>query len=765
MTGDQWPTEAGGGGERLPARPDRDPRLPARPRPMQDIVLQGIDDREGDPDEIDLLAYWRILAKHRYLVLATAAGVAALALLYTLMATPIYRATAVIQIEREGIKVLNVEGVTPVDNGYYGDDFLQTQYELLRSRSLAERVAEDLGLPVSLVSAQSSRPSWSQRFSELVSARGRKQPAAPAAVDAGTRSAGDVRSIADIVQGGLDIEPVRDSRLVHINFDSPTPAFAARVANAVADGFIATGLERRFDATSYAKRYLEDQLKVVKSKLEDSERNLVDFAQKEQIVAPGQDGQTLVSQNLTELNAALAQAQDQRIRAEARWRQAQSARGAALPADMLGNSIVRSLQQQRADLQTKYQQQLQVFKPGYPAMQQLQGEIAELDKQIAAELSNIRSSVKAEYDAAAAQEGMLNARIAGLRDQSLDLDKRSIQYNILKREVDTNRQLYDGLLQRYKEIGVSVNESANNVSVVDRAEVPSSPYKPSLGRNLVLGLGGGLLLGVLLAFVREYVDDTIKSPGDIEQRLRLAVLGAVPEIGERGSVRQAAADPRSAFSESYRSVRTALQFSSDHGVPGVLLLTSAAPGEGKSVSALMLARNLAHLGKRVLLIEADLRKPSLHRELGIRADIGLSSVLSGSEPLASAIQRTDEERLSVVLSGPLPPNPAELLSGSRLVSLIAAAAEEYDQIVIDGPPVIGLADALILGNVASATVFVVHAGRTRISTAQQAVKRLLSARAHLVGALLTRYDPRASAQGYQYESYYAYGESPRLGRD
>ena len=159
MTGDQWPTEAGGGGERLPARPDRDPRLPARPRPMQDIVLQGIDDREGDPDEIDLLAYWRILAKHRYLVLATAAGVAALALLYTLMATPIYRATAVIQIEREGIKVLNVEGVTPVDNGYYGDDFLQTQYELLRSRSLAERVAEDLGLPVSLVSAQSSRPS------------------------------------------------------------------------------------------------------------------------------------------------------------------------------------------------------------------------------------------------------------------------------------------------------------------------------------------------------------------------------------------------------------------------------------------------------------------------------------------------------------------------------------------------------------------------------------------------------------------------------
>ena len=764
MTGDQWPTEAGGGEGQLPARPERDPRLPAQVRSIQKIALQGIDDRERDPDEIDLLAYWRILVKHRYLVLATAAGVAALALLYTLMATPIYRATAVIQIEREGIKVLNTEGVTPVDSGYFGDDFLQTQYELLRSRSLAERVAEDLGLPVSVVAAQSSRPSWKQRFSELVSARGREQPA-PAPADAGTRSANDVRAIAGIVQGGLDIQPVRDSRLVHISFDSPTPAFAARVANAVADGFIATGLERRFDANSYAKRYLEDQLTVVKAKLEDSERNLVDFAQKEGIVAPGADGQTLVSQNLTELNAALAQAQDQRIRAEARWRQAQSARGAALPADMLGNSIVRSLQQQRADLQAKYQQQLQVYKPGYPAMQQLQGQIGELDKQIGAELNNIRTSVKAEYDAAAAQEGMLTARIAGLRNQSLDLDKRSIQYNILKREVDTNRQLYDGLLQRYKEIGVSVNESANNVSVVDRAEVPSSPYKPSLSRNLLFGLGAGLLLGVLLAFVREYVDDTIKSPGDIEQRLRLAVLGAVPDLGERGNVRQAAADPRSAFSESYRSVRTALQFSSDHGVPRVLLLTSAAPGEGKSISALTLARNLAHMGKRVLLIEADLRKPSLHRELGVRGETGLSSVLSGSATLASVVQATDEERLSVVLSGPLPPNPAELLSGSRLVSLIAMAAEEYDHVVIDGPPVIGLADALILGNVASATVFVVHSGKTRISAAQQAVKRLLSARAHLVGALLTRYDPRASAQGYHYESYYAYGESPRLGQD
>src|SRR5690606_31744253 len=357
---------------------------------------------------------------------------------------------------------------------------------------------------------------------------------------------------------GLSIEPVRNSRLVKIHYDSGNPQFSARVANALAEGFIAQQLERRFDASSYAKKYLEDRLRQLKSRLSDSERELVAFAQKENIVNTG-EGQSLVSQNLTELNAQLATAQANRIQAEARWREAAGSAGAALPADMLANSIIRTLQQQRASLQAEYQQKLQVFKPEYPEMKQLEGQIAAVDKQIGQELANIRASVKAEYDAAMSQENLLTAKLASLRDQTLDVDNRSIQYNILKREVDTNRQLYDALLQRYKEIGVAGGVSANNIAIVDRALPPTSRYKPNLPLNLAIGLLLGAMLGVLTAFVLEFMDQTLKTPQDVEQRLRLSVLGIIPRLKKQEDPMHALRDLRSSFSEAYRSVRTALQ--------------------------------------------------------------------------------------------------------------------------------------------------------------------------------------------------------------
>jgi polysaccharide biosynthesis transport protein len=272
------------------------------------------------------------------------------------------------------------------------------------------------------------------------------------------------------------------------------------------------------------------------------------------------------------------------------------------------------------------------------------------------------------------------------------------------------------------------------------------------------------MLGVLVAFVLEYLDDTLKTPDDIEQRLKLAVLGIIPRLNKQTPA-EAAMDLRSAFSESYRSVRTALQFSTDQGVPPLLLVTSAGPGEGKSTSAMTLARNFAQMGKRVLLIEADLRNPSLHRQLGLgmgSAEVGLSNLLAGSHVVSDAVRDTDDERLKVILAGPLPPNPAELLSGSKLISLLTVAAEHYDQVIIDGPPVMGIADAPILANAVHGTMLVVHSGATRISTAQAAIKRLHAARAQIVGGLLTQYDAKVAGQGYNYEGYYAYGGPPQL---
>ncbi|MEO6154482.1 MAG: polysaccharide biosynthesis tyrosine autokinase [Thermomonas sp.] len=746
------------GGKNLPAHTDGLTRHSLAPvsQGLGALSLDLQDDRR-DNDEIDLLAYWHILVKRRWLILSILAGVIALALLATLMATPIYRATAVLQLEKEGSQVFQAQGIQPDDGGGRDPDFLQTQYELLKSRSLAERVANELNLDEATV-GRLREPGWIGRMLALLRPQS-KEDAKKQTAGTSADAAAQLRSAAGVVRGGLSVEPVRNSRLVHINYDSPSPQFSARVANAVAEGFIASGLERRFGASSYAKTYLEDQLRLTKAKLEQSERQLVGFAQKENIVSTGENGQSLATQNLTQLNAALAAAQDQRIRAQARWQQASSG---AMPADMIGNSNIRPLQQQKAQLQGTYQQKLQTFKPEYPEMQQLKGQIDELSRQISQETGGVRASVKAEYDATAMQERMLMGRIASLRTEALDVDGRSIQYNILKREVDTNRQLYDGLLQRYKEVGVAGDVRSNNISIIDRAEVPQGRFKPNLILNLAIGMLLGAMLGVLVAFLLEFLDDTIKTPEDVEQKLKLAVLGIIPNLGPKEIMADVAGNPQSSFSEAYRSVRTTLQFATDHGVPKTLLITSTSPGEGKSTTALALARNFAQLGKRVLLIEADLRNPSLHRTLGLQGQgIGLSNLLAGGSTLADATLETDDPGLKVILAGPLPPNPAELLSGSKLISALTVAAEHYDQIIVDGPPVLGLADAPILANVMDGTLLVVNSAKTKINAAQAALKRLLAARARVVGALLSKYDSRAAGYGYgygyHYESYYAYG--------
>ena len=760
MSQDQLPANAADDGERLPTR--RAQALSDN-RPDNALRLDLLDDaREADPDEIDLRAYWRILVKRRRLIASVVAATIALALLLTLMTQPLYRASAMIQIDKEPAPIVQTTGAQYYDG--WDPEFLNTQYELLKSRALAERVANELDLDGGAL-ANLDDPGWLGRVMGLLRPESKDSKARAAQAAPAADRAAVLKQAAGVVQGGLTVMPIAESRLVNLNFDSPDPQFSTRVVNAVAEGFIASSLERRMGTNSYAKTYLEDQLRQTKGKLEDSERKLVEFAQKEGLVNTGGDGTSLATQNLTDLNGALAEAQSQRIRSEARWRQASS--GGAMPADMLSASGIQGLQTQRAALMGQYQQKLAVFKPDYPEMQQLKRQMDEIDRQIGAESGRIRASVKAEYDAASKQESMLVGQINALRGQALDVDTRSIQYNILKREADTNRQLYDSLLQRFKEVGAAGDVRSNNISIVDRAQ-GGWRFKPNLFMNLLYGIAAGLLLGVLGAFVLEFLDDTLKTPEDLEQKLRLAVLGIIPKLGPKESVASVAADPRSAFSEAYRSVRTALQFSTDHGVPRSLLITSASPSEGKSTTALALARDLAQLGRRVLLIDGDLRNPSLHKQLGLRSEIGLSNLLAGASGLSDAVQETQHERLHVMLAGPLPPNPAELLSGSKLLSLLTVATERYDQIIIDGPPVLGLADAPILANAVEGTLLVVTSAKTRISTAQAALKRLLSARARVIGGLLTKYDAKTAGYGYgyayHYDGYYAYGGKPRLTR-
>ncbi|HEX4854366.1 polysaccharide biosynthesis tyrosine autokinase [Arenimonas sp.] len=725
------------------------------------LELRSQDNAENS-DEINLLDYWRIIVKRRWTVLGVLAIVLATTLVGTLLMTPVYRASTTVQIERDTIKVVEVEGFTPTESPA-DRDFYQTQYELLKSRSLAQRVISQLDIASDPAYQDMTAPSpW-----KALLGGGDEDEETLSADELASKEQRDQTRMTNWFLANLSIEPVRNSRLVRVHFDSEDAEFSRRVVNAVAEAYIASNLDRRFDASTYAKDFLEDRLEQLKLKLEDSEKELVAFAQREKIV-DANDGSSLSTQSLGELNTAVAKAQDERIRAEARWRQAESAGGMGL-ATVLESPIVQTLQEQRAKLSAEYQDKLSVFKPAFPEMLQLKAQIEETERQLAAEVGNIKASIRADYQAALAQEELLKSQVGLLRDEVLDLQSRSIQYNILKREVDTARQQYDALLQRYKEIGIAGGVGTNNISIVDVAETPTNKHKPRLALNLAVGLMLGLFGGVLLAFVFEYLDDTLKAPEDVEKQLGLSVLGVIPMLKAPMTPAKALEDPRSAFAEAYRSVRTALQFATDTGVPRSLLITSSTPSEGKSTTALTLARNFAQLGKRVLIIDADLRNPSLHRTLGVDNSAGLSNYLAGAVKATEVIHATDTPGLMYMSTGPLPPNPAELLMGPKMLSLISIAREKFDQLIIDGPPVMGLADAPILGNLANGTLLVVEAGETRIAVARNALKRLLAARAHVVGGLLTKFSHKHAGDGYGYGgyNYYSYGgqeEQKKLGR-
>lgn len=418
--------------------------------------------------------------------------------------------------------------------------------------------------------------------------------------------------------------------------------------------------------------------------------------------------------------------------------------------------MIDGLRAKRNVLVTEYQEKLETFKPSYPAMVQIDNKIKEIDRQLASEVRTIKASLKGAYELSLSQENEMKARIETLRGEVIDLQKRSIQYNILKREVDTNRGLYNGLLQRFKEVDIAGGVGANNIFIVDRAELPGGPYAPSLSRSLLLSLMLGLGAGLGAAFLIERLDDTVHTVEEIERMSGLSSLGIIPIVKGAEGVEHALADPRSAVSEAYRSLCTALQFSTDQGLPKTLLITSASPGEGKSITSLAIARHFATMGMKVLVIDADMRNPSLHKKIGADNSIGLSNYLTGGCTPPEAFQASPMANLAFMASGPLPPNAADLLGGARLHSLLSVGLEVFDLIVIDGPPVMGLADALLLSNAAAGTVFVVGAGQARTGLVRGALRRLQLGRVPLLGTVLTKFN--AKAAGYGYGHQYGYGD-------
>jgi len=737
-----------------PQEPAGQGLIPAAPQRPLAAFLGRSEGAEGE-DHLDLSAYWRSIVKRKWLILAIILVSGLWSTVSTMMEPKIYRATATIEIAGGQDEIVQVGDVNSSRN--WAGAYFETHTELLRSRSLAQRVVAEMDL---VGSGEYDRLQSPTGWDQVLALFGAADDSAEAPQRTAEQIAKLERSLGGWFAGSISVGGVGESDLARVSFESTSPAFSVRAVNTLIETYLASNIERGFDSSSYAKNYLEDRLEELKIKLEESERALVEFSSAEKIVAVGSDlsAGSMTEQDMLAANSALAQARSDRLKAETRWRQAQASTGTVV-AGMIGTeSIIQGLQEQRNTLQAEYQNRLARFKPAYPAMQELKGQIDELDRQVVREVESLKLAIKAEYDAALAQEETLASMLEGLKADVLDIQSRSIRFNILKREVDTNRQLYDGLLQRYKEIGVAAGVKPNNLAVVDRAE-SAFQVSPNMERNVSLGLALGLCLGVILALLLEFLDDTIKSAQDVENKLRLVHLGMVPKLPKDATPESASGDMRSAFSESYRSIRTALQFSTHKGIPATLVVTSTSPGEGKSTTVVALARNFAQLGKRVLLIDADLRNPSLHRVFGLTNNAGLSNCLAGASKPGECIQPVVNEGIWILTSGTLPPNPAELLAGPRMLSLCTQATERYDQVIIDSPPVLGLADALILSNMANATMIVVEAGKTRVGAIQAAIKRLQGARAHLLGAVLTKLREEHTRYDYQY----AYG-LPRPGQ-
>ncbi len=718
--------------------------VPAMSRPYRS------DPYAGPVGEADIqvgpnfLEYVRIVYRRRWLIVGLVAAFGVLGLLRTLMQTPLYTSTLRIQIDRNISRIVEGGNVTPLEGA--DPEFLRTHYEWILSRTLSERVASSLDIGSDASFFKPRDFSFTRFAAELVAGT----PPAPPLVN---REAMEKRA-SNIILGGRSLRPIPGSRLVDIAYTDPDPNRAARIATAYGEALIAANIDKRFQANAHAKTFLEDQTQQLRVRLQETENALLEFAAQEQIVIVTEKA-SIAESNLAAANGALGSLIGERIRTEQVWRQVDQAKLINLP-QLLTNGTIDGLRQRRNLLQTEYQEKLETFKPGYPAMVQINNKIIEIDRQLAAEVKTLQSSYRSAFEAALNQEEAMKKRVDELKSEVLDLQKRSIQYNILKREVDTTRSLYNGLLQRFKEVDVASGVGANNIFVVDRAQVPGGPSEPLLLRAVMTALMLGLGLGLGAAFVLERLDDTVKTIEDLERITGLATLGVIPLVPNGKTFDELLGDPRSGLSESYRSLGTALQFSTESGLPKSLLITSAGPGEGKSSTVFAIGRHCATMGLKVLLVDADLRNPSLHKKLGIDNSRGLSNYLTGANTPPEVIQWTSTENLGVMPSGPLPPNAADLLAGSRLLSLLSVGSEVFDLIILDGPPVMGLADAPILSSAVASTIFVVGAAQARTGLVRLALRRLQMARSPIVGAVMTKFTTDGPRYGYGYGYGYAY---------
>ncbi|MDD3581972.1 MAG: polysaccharide biosynthesis tyrosine autokinase [Desulfobacca sp.] len=684
------------------------------------------------PPARSLQEYLGILLKRRWAALSVFITLVVTVILYSFTATPIYQATTQLLIEPERPRILEGQEVIPVNSG--SAEFYQTQYKLLESRALASKVVDKLHLE--------NHPVYREIFASL-----------PKDAEPAQRQQAQERLISAIL-ASLEVTPVRNSSLVEVSFNDPDPQLASRLVNTLAQAYIEQSLELRFAAAQETATWLQKKIAEGRQKLEDSESKLNQYKRTHNIVT-WEDKESITAQKLGQLNQALVEAQTKRLEVETRYNQVSQGQPIS---EVLDNPVIQALKGQEAALIAQQSEMALKFGPKHPKMIQLANELAAIRGKMGAEMGTVVQTIKNQYQMAVAQEDNLKAALEAQKDQTQELGDKAVQYRVLLRDVETNRALYDNLVKTLKETTATQNIPATNIKIVYPAAVPSTPVKPRKTRNTMLAALMGLVLGAGLALTLERLDNTFKTPQEVEAWLEIPNLALIPHLegAEKGNGHQAPQlvihhQPRHLVSEAYRGLRTNILFSTPGQSPRVLLVTSAMPLEGKSVTAVNLASAMAQAEPDVLLVDSDLRRPTIHHYLEIDKEPGLSNFLVGDIDTLPVVE-TQVPHLFVVPSGPTPPNPSELLGSERMREFLRRARERFGQIILDSPPLTSVTDAAILASLAEGTLFVVKAEAVNRKTAQSAREQLQGVQAHVLGAILN--DVPIQRDGYYYQYYY-----------
>jgi polysaccharide biosynthesis transport protein len=714
------------------------------------------------PREPHLLDYVLVLRKHQWLITFFLLAVVSIVTIATFRMQPIYEATARVEVDRDTANAFHFNGSDQEAEYEDTEDYIVTQSKILQSETLAMQTVKIMGLDH--LPQFGGQPGKTEKIAAPGSDDSLRRPPALGAF-----------------LGGLTVKRVPNSRLLDVTFETTDPVLAARVVNAHLNNFIEQNFRSRFEAATQASNWMAGQLDEMKIKVENAEDARLEYERDNQIWTIDEKSD-ISTEKLGELEKQLTDAQADRINKEAVYQLAQSGNYDAIAA-VRESAVIQDILKQQTTLSAQYTDAVNQYGPKFPKVMRIQAQLKDLDDLITREKLNIGNQVEADYRGARQRELLLKEALDEQKAEVNQTAEKLVQYNILKREADTNKQLYDGMLQKLKEAGITAGLRSSNIRIVDPALIPGGPSRPNKTRNILLSIMVGFLGGIGLALLREYLDNTVKTPDDIETLARLPSLAVVPALTNSSGKRrgrfakllktpvvtskEGRAElishnmPQSQMSEAFRALRTSLLLSQADHPPQVILMTSALPREGKTTAAVNLAVTLAQLGDKTLLVDADLRKPGINRALSLvdGKHAGLSSYLAGVSSLdLITVPHPAITNLEAIPTGPIPPNPADLLSSRRLTELITELRGRYKFVVIDSPPIMAATDAVILSVLVDGVLMVVRSGETPKEAFTRTRDLLVGVKCHMLGVVLNAVDASSPDYYYSYRYYpYSYG--------